>query len=171
MEKHHEHPYSISELVHTQVGNIPVILTSPHGGKLPLGSVKVRTSPGSCIIKDSNTNMIVEKVNHYLQVNHHGLKPYIVKGLASRKFCDLNRAPCIFYFFVACHMLRFSSSKFFVHNFPLFIFIAHAYDDEEAKAYYDAYHNAIKHCIKEMKEKFPDKLPLLLGKDLFALST
>lgn len=94
-----ERSYNVSEVVHTQVGNIPVILTSPHGGKLPLGNVQVRTSPGCCIIKDSNTNMIVEKVNHYLHSHHHNMKPYIVKGLASRKFCDLNRAPSMILIF------------------------------------------------------------------------
>jgi len=36
------------------------------------------------------------------------------------------------------------------------------YDEDEAKEYYDAYHNAINDFIKEMKVKFPTQLPLLL---------
>lgn len=113
-------------------GNIPVLLTSPHGGKLALPGVKIRNSPGCCLISDSNTNMVVDRVVENLNDNHSGKIPYVVQALAKRKYCDLNRP----------------AEK--------------AYDQEEAKDYYDEYHNAISEAIIEMKNKFPNKLPILL---------
>jgi N-formylglutamate amidohydrolase len=82
--------YNANELVQFQQGTIPIILTSPHGGKLALPGVQVRSRAGCCNISDSNTNLVVDLVAQRLE-SLYGLKPYFVKGLAKRKYCDLNR--------------------------------------------------------------------------------
>lgn len=82
--------YDPSKYVEYQKGTIPIILTSPHGGKLMLPGIQVRTRKGCCNISDSNTNLVVDLVASNLQ-SLYGLKPYFVKGLAKRKYCDLNR--------------------------------------------------------------------------------
>jgi len=114
-------------------GNVNIILTSPHGGLQKLDSVKVRTAPGACNIQDSNTNSILISVfNHLDKLSGGTVKPYYVMGLCHRKYCDLNRNP------------------------------NSAFEEPDAKPYYDKYHGTIKTYINEMKNTFPNRRHLLL---------
>jgi len=83
--------YDPSGFVNHQPGNVPIILTSPHGGKLELPNVAERTGKGYCNVLDSNTNVIVDGVMKEFATKYPNVKPYFVQGLAHRKYCDLNR--------------------------------------------------------------------------------
>jgi hypothetical protein len=90
MEANSVHSYDPKKYVEYQKGTIPIILTSPHGGKLLLPGVQIRSRKGCCNVSDSNTNSVVDLVASNLE-SLYGVKPYFVKGLAKRKYCDLNR--------------------------------------------------------------------------------
>jgi len=114
-------------------GNVNILLTSPHGGKGTLGNTKVRSKKGCCNIKDFNANLLLESILHHVTQLSGGLVcPYFAMGLCHRKFCDLNRSPDT------------------------------AYEEPEAKDYYDLYHSCIKGYLEDMTKQFPNRKHYLL---------
>eukprot|EP01060_Flectonema_neradi_P002577 TRINITY_DN11627_c0_g1_i1.p1 TRINITY_DN11627_c0_g1~~TRINITY_DN11627_c0_g1_i1.p1 ORF type:complete len:335 (+),score=41.55 TRINITY_DN11627_c0_g1_i1:139-1005(+) len=74
-------------------GNVPVILTAPHGGTSPLGSVKTRSStstPSFRKIGDRNTGDLVRSVSALLATRYN-VRPFFVISNVHRKYVDLNR--------------------------------------------------------------------------------
>lgn len=109
----------LSELVSVQEGEIPILISAPHGGSLPIPGVAPRegkgmqTGPkGFFIGRDGGTQELAEEVVHAIE-KKFGKRPYAVISAAHRKYLDPNRPPEI------------------------------AYEDTEAKPVYDRYHQSM----------------------------
>ncbi len=100
-------------------GTLPVVISAPHGGKLPLPGVSDRTGDGVeqfVTVRDVNTDLLAEKFAAAVEKKLGG-RPYLVVAKFTRKHADANRPP------------------------------EGAYEGDAAKPYYDAYHAALKkHC-------------------------
>lgn len=72
----------------SQEGNIPLLITVPHGGGKEIPGFPIRAS--GCLKKDIRTLELVTEMNEYFKMS--GQIPYIVAALFSRKFIDANRS-------------------------------------------------------------------------------
>lgn len=116
-------------LVFIQAGELPIILSAPHGGTKVVPGVEARTGdavPGGTgpfvVSRDVGTEELVTLIAAGLE-RRLGKKPYVVKSLAHRKFLDPNRPA------------------------------AAAYEGDEAKVVYDAYHAALVRFCREVQSK------------------
>eukprot|EP01059_Diplonema_ambulator_P017237 TRINITY_DN29217_c0_g1_i1.p1 TRINITY_DN29217_c0_g1~~TRINITY_DN29217_c0_g1_i1.p1 ORF type:complete len:320 (+),score=32.90 TRINITY_DN29217_c0_g1_i1:35-961(+) len=105
-------------------GNIPIVLSAPHGGKAVLEGTVPRVDPGSeidptfCRTSDMRTYELTKGVVSRLWQDY-GVKPCYVLAKCHRKYVDLNRPP----------------SR------------AYARDAPSAALYYYAYHTLLTSCI------------------------
>lgn len=76
-----------SDLVYTQKGTIPILLTAPHGGFSEVPDCPIR-SKGN-IRADLNTFRLLILIMQ--ELNNHGYKPYVVGLQGKRKYVDANR--------------------------------------------------------------------------------
>lgn len=110
-------PAPKSDLVHVQVGTLPVIVSAPHGGRTPIPGCPERkggpTVKQFVTVNDTNTDQLAEKLAAALEKAMGG-KPHLVVARFERKFCDANRPA------------------------------ADGVEDERARPHYDAYHAALK---------------------------
>lgn len=119
------------QLIYHSKGNIPVLITAPHGGSKKPSDVSIRTGidgNGHKIydftdIKDSWTLGIAKGIHQGFKSSYGG-RPYIVAADFHRKYIDANRAKL------------------------------QAYESPEAEKYYDFYHNTIKSYIDDIRAKF-----------------
>lgn len=72
----------------TKKGNIPVILTAPHGGTIEIPDCPIRQN--GVIIADLNTLYLAETICEIME-QLFGLCPYLVGLRCSRKYIDVNR--------------------------------------------------------------------------------
>ncbi len=119
-----------ARFVRTQVGELPIILSAPHGGKLDVPNVDVRKGEGLAtggngfvINRDTGTEELAQQVAAAIE-KRFGKKPYFVIARSHRKYLDPNRPPEI------------------------------AYEDADAKPMYDAYHSALSDSCREVQQKF-----------------
>jgi len=140
----------ISKYIKHDSGNIPLIITSSHGGDLKFNGINRRLSkPGMCLSNDFYTNAVVDKVlDHMKKLN---MKPYYVQGLVNRKYCDLNRP--IDEAFNICTDNCKCYNCYCSHDDSC---LNHVIPQQ----YYNEYHNIINQYIKLMKQNHP--IPLLL---------
>lgn len=78
-----------NDFIIVQEGNIPVILTAPHGGTLAIPGVPVRQRGEQCL--DGNTLELTLAVSDEL-FRLFGVRPYVVAARFSRKYIDANRS-------------------------------------------------------------------------------
>lgn len=116
--------------IFAQRGEMPIILSAPHGGALPLPDVAVRDPTGKprggrgvVLSRDTGTEELARQLSVALE-QRFGVKPYMVVARAHRRFVDMNRPPEI------------------------------AYDDPDAKPVYDAYHRALKDFCGDVRLRF-----------------
>lgn len=110
------------ELVTILPGDWPVILSAPHGGRLPIAGATTRTGANVLIKKgvkntftmafDGNVDQIALQLADEVQ-KRTGKRPYVVVANFSRRFVDANRGP------------------------------EEAYEADAGRAVYDQYHEAI----------------------------
>ena len=119
-----------SQLVRTQAGELPIILSAPHGGNLAVPDVAVRKGEGlptggSGFVteRDTGTEELAQQLAESIE-KRFGKKPYFVIARSNRKFLDPNRPPEI------------------------------AYEDVDAKPVYDAYHSALTDYCRDVQTKF-----------------
>lgn len=119
-----------SRFVQTQVGELPIILSAPHGGKLEVPDVAVRKGEGLAkggsgfvVDRDTGTEELAQQVAEAIE-KRFGKKPYFVIARSHRKYLDPNRPPEI------------------------------AYENNAAKPVYDAYHLALSNSCREVQQKF-----------------
>ena len=119
-----------SRLVRTQAGEMPIILSAPHGGNLAVPDVAVRKGEGLLtggsgvvIERDTGTEELAQQLAESIE-KRFGKKPYFVIARSNRKFLDPNRPPEI------------------------------AYEDTGAKPVYDAYHSALTDYCRDVQNKF-----------------
>jgi len=111
-------------LITVQPGNLPIILSSPHGGRTPIPGAQPREAAnGAVLVRDDNTAeltlALADAIEHEL-----GARPYVVIARFQRKFADANRAP------------------------------AEAYTDPAAQPHYDAFHAALKAACDDVRTKW-----------------
>jgi N-formylglutamate amidohydrolase/glutamine amidotransferase PdxT len=119
-----------SKFVRTQSGELPIILSAPHGGNLVAPNVAVRKgeglktgASGFVVSRDTGTEELAQQVAAAIE-KRFGKKPYFVIARSHRKYLDPNRPPEI------------------------------AYEDADAKPVYDAYHSALTDSCREVQQKF-----------------
>eukprot|EP01128_Nolandella_sp_AFSM9_P005063 TRINITY_DN2395_c0_g1_i1.p1 TRINITY_DN2395_c0_g1~~TRINITY_DN2395_c0_g1_i1.p1 ORF type:complete len:276 (-),score=49.49 TRINITY_DN2395_c0_g1_i1:108-935(-) len=108
-------------------GNVPVLLVAGHGGTRVLDDVPERST--GFMEGDTHTAEVMEALYDSFS---DSFRPYFVKGLAHRRFCDLNR--------------------------PL----STAMDEPFATFYYDTYHGQILSYIREAQRQHPNLPCILL---------
>jgi len=72
------------------VGNMPLVISVPHGGMLDLDSVEDRNCADAVTVTDSYTKELAREIEAVMQ-KFYGLKPYIVVCNLRRKEVDQNR--------------------------------------------------------------------------------
>lgn len=114
----------LDKFILAKPGTLPIILSAPHGGRLPVPDVPTRRGVGIqkfTVVRDENTVELTEKLAAAIEKELGG-RPYIVIALFERKQLDANRPP------------------------------EEAYETAKAKPYYDAYHAALgKYCAEVRK--------------------
>jgi N-formylglutamate amidohydrolase len=76
-------------LVLARAGNLPIVLTAPHGGLESIPGVPLRSR--GTTVTDAYTIELAEAVSRHL-ANALGAEPYLVAARFSRKYADANRA-------------------------------------------------------------------------------
>lgn len=118
------------ELVKTQVGTLPIILSAPHGGTKAVPDVPERKgeglergSTGFRTGRDVGTLELTDAIASAIEKRLEG-KPYVVAALFARKYIDANRPPEI------------------------------AYESPKARPAYDAYHETLAAYCREVKDRY-----------------
>ena len=105
------------------MGNLPILIAAPHGGRQPIPGVAVRRGAGVSQFttqRDSNTSELAEMLA--LKVGSQlGDEAFLVVAYFERKYVDANRAE------------------------------AAAYESAVAKPYYDAYHRALAEALEQIR--------------------
>jgi N-formylglutamate amidohydrolase len=116
--------YVTNNLVSSNRGTLPVILTCPHDGNQQPPGVNQRTDSAHCnnfrTLPDSYTRIITAEVAQSI-FNNLGKAPYVVLAEFARKYIDANREP-------AC-----------------------AYESPNAEIYYNEYHSTIHKFVDEIR--------------------
>ncbi len=119
-----------SELVVSQRGELPIILSAPHGGTQIVPDVPARKGEGLAkggagfsVAFDGNTDLLLKDLSAAI-ADKMGKKPYFVYARFSRKFIDANRPPEI------------------------------GYEDPKAKPVYDVYHETLGAYCREVQKNF-----------------
>jgi N-formylglutamate amidohydrolase len=120
----------VSDLVTTQEGKLPVILSAPHGGTKDVLGVAPRKGEGLptggsgyFTGRDTNTEELAHAVSAAIE-KKIGRKPYMVVARFHRKYIDANRPPEI------------------------------AYEDAKAKPTYDAYRETLAAYCRAVKKEY-----------------
>ena len=118
--------YTVRRLVARHQGVLPVILTAPHGGDEKPPGVSERTgtkTPAGCEFEKNQDNFTRTIVRGLAQVlfDVFGQAPYVVFANFGRAFIDANRS-------VEC-----------------------AFEDQDARPFYDEYHNSIRSFVSEIR--------------------
>lgn len=124
-------------------GDMPIILSAPHGGREAVPEVPPRQGKGVEFFKsqaDSHTAQLTEELADAI-AQQTGKRPYVVIARFHRKFIDANRAP------------------------------EGAYESDQAKPVYDAYHAALAAARKEMMARWGSGIVLDLHGQATALTT
>jgi N-formylglutamate amidohydrolase len=112
------------KLVTIHKGKLPIILSAPHGGKLPIEGVPERKGEGVTqfvIVNDTNSDKLALKFSEALKKEMGG-EPYLVVANFARKYCDANRPA------------------------------KGSYEHDTAKPVYDEYHKALKDACDEVRK-------------------
>jgi N-formylglutamate amidohydrolase len=118
-------PKPAEEAVSIQRGTLPIIVSAPHGGKLPLPEVPERIGKDIKMfakVRDTNTDLLAEKFVAAIEKQLGGKVWYVI-ARCERRFVDFNRPR------------------------------EGAYENEKAKPAYDRYHSALDAACKAVKEK------------------
>ena len=119
-----------SDLVLTQTGSLPIILTAPHGGREPIPGIPPRNLEGKRDIVtyraggDPGTDIIVQVMAREIRALT-GKDVYMVMARFDRKFIDANRGPAI------------------------------AYDNPASEPYHQHYHQSIRRFVDEIRATYP----------------
>jgi N-formylglutamate amidohydrolase len=119
-------PPKPEDLVTVQKGTLPVIISAPHGGRKKVPDVPERVGTGLTNFHTVRDENTAELTEKFVAELEKALdgKPWVVIARFERKYLDVNRAP------------------------------EEGYENEKAKPYYTAYHDALAAACKAVKEKF-----------------
>jgi N-formylglutamate amidohydrolase len=120
----------VSRYVRTQAGELPIILSAPHGGALQVPDVDVRRGEGLAkgpsgfvASRDGGTEELAEQLAAAIE-RRFGKRPYVVFARSHRKYLDPNRPAHI------------------------------AYEDSDAKPVYDHYHGKLADYCRDVQQRF-----------------
>ena len=118
-----------SELVVSQVGDLPVVISAPHGGNLEIPGVPPRKGEGLeagpagfRVVRDGGTEELALEVARQLAERMKG-RPSFVISRVHRRYVDFNRPPEI------------------------------AVEHAQARVIYDQYHTAVADAVRTIREK------------------
>ena len=85
-------PATARDLVLVQAGELPIILTAPHGGRSDVPGCDLRTPVGPRFVtgSDFNTDILVQEIAAEVK-RLTGRQPYLVMAKFHRRFIDANR--------------------------------------------------------------------------------
>lgn len=114
------------ELIEIAGGELPVILTAPHGGMRNVPGCKERTAVGSrfAIAPDYNTGQLARRIAEELKLLT-GKSPYLVIAQFHRRHIDANRSP------------------------------GEAFANPDCTTTYQDYHAAVRRYIDDIRMKYP----------------
>ena len=107
-----EKPRIQADLLTTQKGDLPIIISAPHGGRKPIPDCPERKGKGMpmfVVVNDMNTDELAKRVLAAIE-KKMAAKPYGVIAHFERKYADVNRK------------------------------LDDGVEDDKAKPYYEAYH-------------------------------
>lgn len=119
-------------LVFIQTGDIPILLSAPHGGRRPIPGAAERKSDGEkqfTTVRDENTAELTLKLANEWERQFHG-KPFVVIAHADRKYLDVNRPS------------------------------EDAYEADAAKLVYEQYHAALRQSCTSIRQRWQHGLLL-----------
>lgn len=119
-----------ANLVRIQSGDLPIILSAPHGGQFDVPDVDVRKIEGRptggrgyVVSRDRGTEELAIEAAAAIE-KEFGKKPYFVIARSHRKYVDFNRPPEI------------------------------AFDDPDARPVYEQYHEALRQSCVAVQKRF-----------------
>jgi N-formylglutamate amidohydrolase len=118
-------PLDLKRLITVETGEIPIILSAPHGGNRGIQGVGERKGGAAkqfVTVTDTNSHRLTQAVAK--SIERRWAKPHVVIALFSRKYIDANRPA------------------------------EDAFESENAKSTYDAYHGALAEAVESAREKF-----------------
>lgn len=121
---HAQESPKVESLITVQQGTLPIIISAPHGGRIPIPDVPERKGNGITkfvVVRDTNTDDLAMKLSKALE-KELGAKPHLIVAHFERKYCDVNRPA------------------------------ESAFEHEKAKAIYDRYHQALKDACKQVQD-------------------
>jgi N-formylglutamate amidohydrolase len=86
-----EKPYTTNG-IYSKLGNLPLIITAPHGGQLKPKSIHDRTRHGSLLLADMYTKEIASGIEQFLSNYYKNAAPYIIMNDIARRKADVNRS-------------------------------------------------------------------------------
>jgi N-formylglutamate amidohydrolase len=107
-------------------GTLPIILSAPHGGRLPIPDVPERTGDGIAkfvTVRDTFTDDLTDKLASAIEKQLGG-RPYVVIANFERKYADANRSAM------------------------------NAFESADAKPHYETYHDALKSACQEIQDRW-----------------
>lgn len=113
-------------LLTIQRGEVPIIISAPHGGRTPIANVPERRGNGIdkfVVVRDTNTDTLAELLSKAI-AKELGAKPYLVIAHFERKYCDVNRPA------------------------------QGAYEHDKAIPYYELYHRTLADACKEIQRDY-----------------
>jgi N-formylglutamate amidohydrolase/phosphoribosylformylglycinamidine (FGAM) synthase-like amidotransferase family enzyme len=123
-------PPEVARFVTTQTGQLPIILSAPHGGALVIPDVEAREgkglakAPGGFVTaRDTGTEELAQEVSRAIEARF-GKRPYLVAARSHRQFADMNRPA------------------------------EQAYEDPDAKPVYDFYHQSLARACRDVQQTF-----------------
>jgi len=82
--------FEVSDMMDISDGNMPLVISAPHGGTLTPSEIPDRSCQGITTVRDRNTTELAYEIKHQLNEDF-GVEPYVVAALINRKKIDLNR--------------------------------------------------------------------------------
>lgn len=116
---------SMAKLITVRKGDLPIIISAPHGGSLSIPGVEDRTGNGTAkfvVVQDTGTDRLATKLAEAIERRMMG-KPYLIVAHFRRKQVDVNRPA------------------------------KDAYESDAAKPAYDAYHQALKEAVDAVRSE------------------
>ena len=117
------------DLIIFQQGDLPVVISAPHGGSLPFPGVEPRKGEGMevgpagfRVVRDGGTEELAVEVARQLAVRMQGTPSFVISRV-HRRYVDFNRPPNI------------------------------AVEDPNARVIYDQYHAALGNAVRVIREK------------------
>ena len=94
-----EKEFAAADFISVQKGDLPIIISAPHGGTMPIPGVPERKGEGMktgaagfFAGRDENTELLAAAIAREIE-SRLGKKPFFVIAKAHRKFVDANRPP------------------------------------------------------------------------------